>query len=136
MSAFLFYSIGKRQQIKLDNHDMKNTEISRVLGEMWRSLTDDERRPFVDKEKEEREKYKIAIAAWRKEAEDKQEAQRKAQAEHTTANMPEQQPVFQDQYAPQTMPPPFMYPPGYPSYCEFLRCLHDCMCASLFLITC
>lgn len=113
MSAFLFYSMGKRQQIKKENPEMKNTEVSRVLGEMWRNLTDEERRPFVDKEKSEREKYKVDIAEWRKQAEEKQEAQRKAQAVVPQA-APEQPHAYPEQYGVMGVPPPFMYPPGYP----------------------
>ena len=108
MSAFLFYSIGKRRDIKEKNPDMKNTQISRVLGEMWRSLTDEEREPFVTKERVEREKYKIAIAEWRKNTEKRQAEERKAQAEQAAANMHEQQ-AYQQQFAGQAVPPQFMY---------------------------
>ncbi|GAX22157.1 high mobility group protein B4 [Fistulifera solaris] len=73
MSAFLFFSVGKRKELSEKNPDMKNTGISRILGQMWRSLTDNERRPFVQKEKDEREKYTAAMKAWKqKKEEDKQ----------------------------------------------------------------
>ena len=58
---------------------MKNTEISRLLGEMWRNASEEEKRPYVEKEKEEREEYKKVMAVWRKQYEEKQEAERKAQ---------------------------------------------------------
>ena len=132
MSAFLFYSIRKRQEIKEKNPEMKNTEISRILGDMWRSLTDEERRPFIEKEKEEREKYKVAIAEWRKNAAEKKEAERKVQAEQAATMvtiMEQQQQMYQDQYAGQAIPPaPFMYPAGYPAYRKFSnhRCKSFC----------
>ena len=69
MSAYLFYSVDKRHELRKQNPDTKNTEISRILGQMWRSLTDEERRPFIEKEKEEREKYTAAIADWREKKE-------------------------------------------------------------------
>jgi hypothetical protein len=76
MSAFLFFSMGKRKELSEKNPDMKNTEISRILGQMWRSLTDDERHPFVQKEKDEREKYTAAMNAWKqKKDEDMQKTQ-------------------------------------------------------------
>lgn len=89
MSAFLYFSQGKRRQIKDANPSMKNTEVSRLLGEMWRNAPEEERRPHIEKEKEEREKYKVAISDWRKEYEEKQEKERKAQAEQAAymANM-------------------------------------------------
>ena len=48
---------------------------------MWRNATEEERRPHIEKEKSEREKYKVAIADWRKYHEAKMEEQRKQQAE-------------------------------------------------------
>jgi hypothetical protein len=68
---------------------MKNTEVSRLLGEMWRAASDDEKRPHVEKEKEEREKYKVAIADWRRENDLRIEKERKTQAERAAyvANM-------------------------------------------------
>lgn len=66
---------------------MRNTEVSRKLGDLWRSASEEERAPHVAKEKVEREKYKNQIAEWRKEHEEKMAEQRKvqakAQAEHT-----------------------------------------------------
>lgn len=85
MSAFLYFSQGKRTLLKKQHPEMKNTEVSRLLGEMWRNAPDSERRPHIDKEKEERDKYKFAIAAWRKDAEARQEAQKEAAAKWTTA---------------------------------------------------
>lgn len=124
MSAFLFYSIGKRQQIKEENPQMKNTEISRVLGEMWRSLSEEERRPFVEKEKTEREKYKVAIAEWRKTSRAKQEAQRKAameQQQNLMSGMHEQPVMYPDHYGAPAIP---VFYPGYPAYGKRLRKLH------------
>jgi hypothetical protein len=81
MSAFLQFSQGRRTRLKEENPTMKNTEISRVLGNMWRDCSEEEKRPYVEKEKKEREQYKIAMAAWKKDFEVKQDAERKAQQE-------------------------------------------------------
>lgn len=117
---------------------MKNTEVSRLLGEMWRNAPEEERRPHIEKEKEEREKYKVAIADWRKEAEAREQKERKAQAEQAAymATMYPHGPEPQQQhpYDPNMMgqypgPPPgaygygghSMYPP--PPYCKFISSL-------------
>ena len=130
MSAFLYYSQGRRQLLKDQNPDLKNTEVSRLLGEHWRNAREEERRPFVEKEKIEREKYKVAIAEWRKDYEKKKEAQKKQQA----AQMEQQarwpmpaypppdgvdQPVQHSAMAyqhppPYGMPPPAHYGHNYP----------------------
>lgn len=80
MSAFLYYSQGRRKDIKDRFPDMKNTEVSRLLGEHWRNASEEERSPFIEKEKVEREKYKIAIADWRTDYEKKKEEQKKMEA--------------------------------------------------------
>jgi len=71
MSAFLHFSLGRRQSIRDQNPDMVNTEVSRVLGEQWRNATEEEKEPFIQREKIERERYKTAIAEWRTENEHK-----------------------------------------------------------------
>ncbi len=81
MSAFLYYSQVKRSSIKEKYKGMKNTEISRVLGQMWKNASQEERAPFISREKEERDKYKVKMAKWRKEDADRKEAQREVEAE-------------------------------------------------------
>merc|ERR1711915_390625 len=54
MSAFLYFSQDKRRQIKEENPSIRNTEVSRILGELWRNASEEEKRPHVEKEKEER----------------------------------------------------------------------------------
>lgn len=94
MSAFLYFSQGKRSQIKNENPEIKNTEVSRILGELWRNLSAEERFPYVEQEKIERGKYKIATAAWREEHELKQEADRKMQEMQSELAMSETHPPF------------------------------------------
>ena len=81
MSAFLYFSQGKRAQIKAEHPELKNTDISRILGGLWRNAPPEERAPHIEKEHTERQKYKVAIAAWRKEQDDRIAAKRKEQAD-------------------------------------------------------
>lgn len=123
MSAFLYFSQDKRRQIKEENPTIRNTEVSRILGELWRNASEEEKRPHVEKEKEEREKYKIAIADWRKDYEKKMEEQRKQQAEQAeyVSNMYQNGEQNREPENPQPYPPygdphgynPYMQPNGY-----------------------
>jgi HMG (high mobility group) box len=61
MSAFLKYSQITRPQVKEQNPDMSNTDVSRLLGEMWRTASDEVREPYVTEEKSERASYNIKI---------------------------------------------------------------------------
>ncbi len=65
MSAFLKYSQVRRKQVKEDNPDMNNTDVSRLLGEMWRNASPKERTPYVEQEEKERAIYKKDIARFR-----------------------------------------------------------------------
>lgn len=65
MSAFLKYSQKRRATVKDSNPDMSNTDVSRLLGEMWRSASQAERAPYVEQEERERAQYKEDIKNWR-----------------------------------------------------------------------
>jgi len=65
MSAFLKYSQTRRKEVKEENPDMSNTDISRLLGEMWRNASPKERAPYQEQEEKERAVYKAEIAKWR-----------------------------------------------------------------------
>ena len=135
MSAFLLFSQGRRRRVKQENPDMKNTEISSLLGEMWRESTDEERRPFVERELGLREKYKVDLAEWKEKEEERKEEemkQRKAQMEWQKEQQEQamkqaqqyaQQPALHQQGVPQMHPyspymhqPPQQQPQGYPVY--------------------
>jgi high mobility group protein B3 len=127
MSAFLYYSQDKRRAIKDANPSLKNTEVSRILGDLWRNATDEDKKPHVDRELLEREKYKVSIADWREEYEKKVEDQKKQQAEQAaySASMYGQDPAagaatqptpypLHNPYDPNTMHPQYTNPPyGY-----------------------
>jgi HMG (high mobility group) box len=68
-SSFLYFSQEKRTEIKTERPKLKNTDVSRLLGEMWRNLSDEERAPYVERERCERERYKVAMATWREDQE-------------------------------------------------------------------
>jgi hypothetical protein len=67
MSAFLKYSQKRRKEVKEANPEMNNTDISRLLGELWRAADPSEKEPYVESEKVERAMYNDAIANWREE---------------------------------------------------------------------
>lgn len=81
MSAFLYFSQDKRKVIKAANPDMPNTEISRVLGEMWKNSSPEERQVHIDREADDRKKYKVDIASWRQDDAVRKEKARREQVE-------------------------------------------------------
>lgn len=77
MSAFLFFSQTKRKSIKDEYPGIRNTEVSRILGDMWKKASPEEQAPHIEREAAERQKYKVAIAKWRE-----GEARRKKEEEN------------------------------------------------------
>jgi len=48
MNAFMVWSQIERRKIVAVQPDLHNAEISKRLGRLWRQLSDDERKPFVE----------------------------------------------------------------------------------------
>ena len=67
MSAFLKFSQTRRKVVKSQNPYMSNTDVSRLLGEMWRNASPSEKNPYIDEELRERSIYKAEIAKFRSE---------------------------------------------------------------------
>lgn len=65
MSAFLRYSKSLRQKVKHENPHVDNTDISRLLGHMWRNASAEEKEPYLKQELKERSIYKVEMAKWR-----------------------------------------------------------------------
>ena len=47
-SGYLLFCKEKRQQVKEENQSAKMTDITTILGKMWKSLTDKKKKPFMD----------------------------------------------------------------------------------------
>jgi hypothetical protein len=78
MSAFLSFSNSRRAQVKIENSAIGNAEISRLLAQMWKDASEGDRKDHIDKEFSLRQKYKVAIAEWRRNSESEMNAARKA----------------------------------------------------------
>ena len=64
-SAFLYFSGEHRSTIKEENPGITNTDISKELGRLWREMSDDQKKPYVDQEKAERVKYNEDMAHYK-----------------------------------------------------------------------
>jgi len=64
-SAFLNYSRTRRAALIREYPNLKNTDISKLLGQEWKVAPPEVRQPHVDREATEREDYHKKISAWR-----------------------------------------------------------------------
>ena len=63
-SAFLFFSNDKRAGVTRKNKDAKMTDISKLLGDMWKNTNESGRAKFVKKAADNKAAYVIEKAAW------------------------------------------------------------------------
>jgi hypothetical protein len=67
MSAFLSFSQMMRPTIRGRYPDLKNTDISGILAKEWRAASEEVKRPHVERELREREKYHEDMRVWKEE---------------------------------------------------------------------
>jgi len=59
VNSFLLYSKQVRPKVKEDPQykDLDNTSIGKKVGEMWKALSVEEKKPFVDEADQDKERY-------------------------------------------------------------------------------
>ena len=74
MSSFLSFSQLMRPEIRAQHPNLKNTDVSSVLAQKWHEASDEEKRPHIQRELKDREKYHRDMARWKEEEHDRSEA--------------------------------------------------------------
>lgn len=62
-TAFFYYTATIRQEVKEKNPGQPVSQLSKIHGKMWKELTDEERAPFMDLNKKDKERYEKEKAA-------------------------------------------------------------------------
>lgn len=60
LTAFMRYSSKRRAKIRLDDPSKSMIQISKIIGEEWRNLSANDKRPFHDAATKDHEVYRIA----------------------------------------------------------------------------
>eukprot|EP01025_Chloroclados_australasicus_P005622 TRINITY_DN11737_c0_g1_i2.p1 TRINITY_DN11737_c0_g1~~TRINITY_DN11737_c0_g1_i2.p1 ORF type:complete len:463 (-),score=68.58 TRINITY_DN11737_c0_g1_i2:306-1694(-) len=57
LSGFMIFSMDKREQVRKENPDKKITEITKILGEMWKNVTTEEKASYEERSAKDKERY-------------------------------------------------------------------------------
>jgi hypothetical protein len=61
ISAYLFFCESIRKEILDANPGIKPNKVMIIFGEKWRSLSEDEKKPFIEKAASDRERYNVFL---------------------------------------------------------------------------
>jgi high mobility group protein B2 len=90
-SAYILYSSSVRNEVRRENPDMRMTEVSKVIAQMWNNLSTEDREPFVQQAREDRERFnREFLEAQQRNQEQKQEQEQEQQDEQTNVNITEE----------------------------------------------
>jgi hypothetical protein len=62
----LFFSRDKRAEVVGANPGLKVTDVARKLGEMWKSMTEEEKAPWQEIASKDKERYAKEMAEYNK----------------------------------------------------------------------
>jgi len=71
-TAFFFYTSSIRAEITKANPGKSVGELSKIYGQMWADLTDEEKKPFQDKNVVDKERYAKEMEVWKAKKEQEQ----------------------------------------------------------------
>ncbi|ORX57124.1 hypothetical protein BCR36DRAFT_271246, partial [Piromyces finnis] len=58
MISFMFFSQDKRAEVKRDNPDASFGEIGKIIGNLWKNASPEEKKKYEKKALEDKERYK------------------------------------------------------------------------------
>ena len=56
-SAYIFFTLDQREKIKKDNPDFSPQEIMSEMGKVWKSLSEKEKKPYVEKAGKDKQRF-------------------------------------------------------------------------------
>ena len=62
--AYFFFTGAKLAELKEENKKLTHKEAQKMCGEMWKNFTDEEKKPYLDQEAEDKERYQREMKAY------------------------------------------------------------------------
>lgn len=66
LSAFFFFSGDKRDALKAENPGISFGQVGKRLGEMWKELSDKDKKPYEEMAENDKKRYEAEMAAYKK----------------------------------------------------------------------
>ncbi|KAJ2359749.1 Non-histone chromosomal protein 6, partial [Coemansia sp. RSA 2607] len=63
LSAYMFFSQAKRTTVKEQNPDASFGNIGKILGDMWKKMSDDDKKPYNKQADADKKRYEAEKAA-------------------------------------------------------------------------
>lgn len=63
-NAFQFYCKAQRDSVKAENPDVKGPEITKLLGQAWKSLSEKAKKPYLKEAKKAKDEYDSALTEY------------------------------------------------------------------------
>ena len=78
LSAFFFYNQERRVTLKKEKPDLSNKDIIRTMSAEWNALTDEKKKPYIEKAEADKKRYEAEKKAYdeKKKAEPKKSAKK------------------------------------------------------------
>ena len=67
-TAFFYYTASIREEVKEKNPGKAVGELSKIYGQMWADLSEEEKAPFQEKNEKDKERYASEMDAWKNKA--------------------------------------------------------------------
>jgi HMG (high mobility group) box len=64
LTAYTFYSMAIRPEVKTAHPEAEFGDISKIIGEQWKALTDEQKIPYVAKAEADKKRYAKALKAF------------------------------------------------------------------------
>ncbi|CAO3612755.1 unnamed protein product [Cunninghamella echinulata] len=62
LSAYMFFSQANRNKVKEENPDATFGQLGKILGEKWKNMSDDEKKPYAEQAEKDKARYEAEKA--------------------------------------------------------------------------
>ncbi|CAG7992856.1 unnamed protein product [Penicillium olsonii] len=73
LSAYMFFANDNRDKVREENPGISFGQVGKQLGDKWKALSEDDRKPYDDKAAKDKKRYEEEKAAYLAKGDDEEE---------------------------------------------------------------